>query len=225
MRCVACGSKIEKNEVYHGDEGTLYEGKPVCESCYDEDEPAATVFYNRNEQPLVISGTRNETSGNFGVKWYATDPWRGYYETCSDVYSLVNSAELLAYHESERMLKEFDARIRGLFDEHGIEYARVFSKTSNVFYQNYDLYVKKDQILPAVLLVARAKSEVNYDDPKWSKNIVFNENTLRRLADLFPERKIETDFDAVELIKELHEGGQNALDDLKKRMKEKEERK
>jgi len=40
---------------------------------------------------------------------------------------------------------------------------------------------------------------------------------LNRLAELFPERKIKTDYDASELVKEL---GDNVVDELKKRMKE-----
>ena len=53
-----------------------------------------------------------------------------------------------------------------MFDEHEIDYARVFARSSNVFYQNYDLYVKKDQALIAKLLVEKAKAEVDYDNPK-----------------------------------------------------------
>jgi len=64
------------------------------------------------------------------------------------------------------MLKEFDERIRELFDNAGIECARVFARSSNVFYQNYDLYVKKDQELVGRLLVAKAKAEVDYNNPK-----------------------------------------------------------
>jgi len=54
----------------------------------------------------------------------------------------------------EDMLKNFDERIRELFDEHDIDYARVFARSSNVFYNNYDLYVKKDQELLGSLLVS-----------------------------------------------------------------------
>jgi len=219
MKCSICDERIRKSEAYFGDEDTLYEGKPLCDSCYYEDEPAATVFYNRDEQPYIISGTRNETEGNFRVKWHSTDPWRGYYETESDEYALVNTAELLAWHESEKMLKEFDEHIRELFDGHGIDYARVFARSSNVFYQNYDLFVKKDQNVLARLLVAKAKSEVDYENPKWYKNIIFDETALNKLAELFPERQIKTDHDAVGLVKEL---GDNALNELQKRMKEKE---
>jgi hypothetical protein len=219
MKCSICEEKIKKTEVYFGDKGTFYENKPLCESCYYEDEPCATVFYKGDDQPYVISHTRDETEGDFSVKWHSTDPWRGYYETKSEKYALVNTAELLAYHESEKMLKQFDERIRELFDEHNIDYARVFARSSNVFYQNYDLYVKKDQALVAKLLVEKAKAEVDYDNPKWYRNIVFDEEALKMLARLFPERQIKTDYDATKLLEEL---GDNALTELENRLKVKE---
>jgi hypothetical protein len=131
----------------------------------------------------------------------------------------VNTAELLAYHESESMLKDFDQRIRELFEENGIDYARVFARSSNVFFQNYDLYVRKDQSLFAELLVAKAKSAVDYDDPRWYRNIVFDETALNKLIELFPERKIKTDYDAANLVKDL---GDDALTELQKRLKENE---
>lgn len=218
MKCSICDEQIKKIEAYFGDKGTSYENKPLCEPCYYEDEPAATIFYRGDEQPYVISGTRNETEGDFSVQWRSTDPWRGYYETKSENYSLVNTAELLAYHESEKMLKDFDERIRELFDEHDIDYARVFARSSNVFYQNYDLYVKKGQALLGNLLVAKAKSEVDYSNPKWYRNIVFDEDALNKLAELFPERQVRTDYDATNLIQEL---GDKALTELKARLKAK----
>jgi len=219
VKCTICDQRIRRPEAYFGDEGTFYEGKPLCETCYCEDEPAATVFYRRDDEPHIISYTRNETEGDFTVQWHSTDPWRGYYETKSEKYSLVNTAELLAYHESEQMLKEFDEKVRELFDGSGIEYARLFARSSNVFYQNYDLYVKKDQALLAGLLVAKAKGEVDYDNPKWYRNIVFDNDALTKLAELFPERSIKTDHDAVKLVEEL---GDETLTELQKRLNTKE---
>lgn len=209
---------MKKIEAYFGDKGTFYENKTLCETCYYEDEPAATVFFRRDEQPYVISGTRNETEGDFSVQWRSTDPWRGYYETKSEKYSMVNTAELLAWHESEKMLKDFDDRIRELFDKHEIDYARVFARSSNVFYQNYDLYVKREQEFLGRLLAARAKGEVDFNNPKWYRNIVFDEEALKKLTELFPERQIRTDYDATKLIKEL---GENALTELQIRLKKK----
>lgn len=130
----------------------------------------------------------------------------------------MNTAELLAWHESEKMLKDFDERIRELFDEHNIDYARIFARSSNLFFQNYDLYVKKEQALLGNLLVAKAKAEVDYDNPKWYKNIVFDDAALNMLAELFPERGIKTDYDAVRLVEEL---GGEALTELQTRLKKK----
>ena len=218
MKCSICNERIKKSETYFGDKDTFYEGKPLCESCYYEGEPCATVVYSKDDTPYVISETRNETDGKFRVKWRSTDPWRGYYETSSERYALVNTAELLAYHESERMLKVFDERVRELFDEQDIDHARVFARSSNVFYQNYELYVRKDQALLAGLLVAKVKAEVDYDSPKWYRNIVFDEESLKKLIELFPEHEIKTDHDAVRLVEEL---GDSALTELQKRLKEK----
>jgi len=217
MKCSACGDRIRKSDAYFGDADTFYEGKPLCETCYYEDEPRATVLYGNDDTPYMISATRNETEGDFSVHWHSTDPWRGYYETKSDEYSLVNTAELLAYHESEQMLKDFDERIRELFDEHRIDYARVFARSSNVFYQNYDLCVKKEQVLLGRLLVAKAKAEVDYNNPKWYRNIIFDDEALNKLSHLFPERQIKTDRDATKLIDEL---GDNALTELQNRLKD-----
>lgn len=74
MKCSICDERIKKIEAYFGDNGTPYENKPLCESCYYEDEPAATVFYRRGDQPYVISGTMNETEGDFSDQWRNTDP-------------------------------------------------------------------------------------------------------------------------------------------------------
>lgn len=219
MRCAACNDKIKRTQACFGDAGTFYEGKPLCETCYYEDEPCATVFYSKEDTPYIVSHTRDETEGDFKVKWHSTDLWRGYYETSSEKYSLVNTAELLAYHESERMLKDFDQRIRELLEENGIDYARVFARSSNIFFQNYDLYVKKDQALIAQLLVAKAKNEVNYDNPKWYRSIVFDELSLSILVELFPERQIRIDKDAVKLVEEL---GEDMITEIQERLKNKE---
>jgi len=217
VKCYICDKRIKKSEAYFGDKGTPLEGKPLCEDCYYEDEPCATVFYSKDDMPYIISEARNETDGDFSVSWHSTDLWRGYYETRSERYSLVNTAELLAGHESKEMLKRFDERIRELFDEHGIDYARVFARSSNVFYQNYDLYVRKDQALLAGLLVAKAKEEVDYNNPKWYRNIIFDESSLKKLAELFPEYQIKTDYDAAKLAEEL---GNRTLAELERRLKE-----
>ncbi len=219
MRCSSCDSRIRKDESYRGDSGTLYENKPLCETCYYEDEPCATVLYGNDDTPYIISSTKNETDNDFEVQWHRTDPWRGYYETTSRSYSLVNTAELLAYHESEQMLAEFDEKIREEFDSHDIDYARVFARSSNVFCQNYDVYVKKEHAPLASLLVHSVKEGVAYENPNWYRNILFDEGTLSKIATLFPERIIETDKDAYTLVEDFGEG---IVDEVQRRMRRKE---
>ena len=77
--------------------------------------------------------------------------------------------------------------------------------------------MKKGQEFLGRLLVAKAKAEVDYNNPKWYRNIIFDETVLNKLSELFPERKIETDHDAFKLVKELGEG---VISELQKRMKE-----
>ena len=202
LKCSICEDIVEKQDTFYGDAHTAYEQKPLCEICYYESEPNASLIYSQDEQLHIISDTRNETDGEFRVRWKSTDPWRGYYLVESERYSLVNTAELLSYHESAGMLEDFDSRIRELYDESNLEYVRAFTRSSNVFYQNYELFVKKDQILFGSLLVAKAKTEVDYDNPKWYRNILFDEEMLTKLDHMFPERELKVDADVLNLVKD-----------------------
>ncbi len=219
MKCSSCDSRINKYEACYGDAGTFYESKPLCEGCYYQSEPCATVFYGRDDEPHIISETRNETDAQFRVKWVSIDTSKGYFETESNDYALVNTSELLAYHESERMLEKFDKRIRELFDENEIDYARVFARSSNVFYNTYYLHASKNQALIAALLVVKAKEDVDYDNPKWHRNILFDEEAFNKLSQLFPEEKIQTDNDALKIVEKY---GDKMIFELQKRMNEKE---
>jgi hypothetical protein len=75
--------------------------------------------------------------------------------------------------------------------------------------------VKKDQELLGRLLVAKAKAEVDYNNPKWYRNIIFDEQALSKLAELFPEEKIETDYDAMKVVEKY---GDEMISELQKRL-------
>jgi hypothetical protein len=96
----------------------------------------------------------------------------------------------------------------------------VLSELLNVFYQNYDLYVGKEQELPASVLVAEAKREVDYDNADSYKGIVFDEETLGKLTKLFPEEEIRTEYDAVKVVEKY---GDEMISELKKRMNQTDE--
>jgi len=216
VRCTICNGNVKKAHLYNGDSGTAYEGKPLCDACYYENDPIAVVMYGSDEEQHMISSTRNETDGDFRVSWRSIDLWRGYYEVESEKYAMMNKADVLTGHESQTMLKSFDDRIRELYDERGVGYARALVRTSNVFCSQYDLFVEREQAALGAVLVGVAKAGVDYDNPRWQRNIIFDEAELREVARLFPERGIQTDHDVVRLVKDY---GESLMDELDKRTK------
>lgn len=46
---------------------------------------------------------------------------------------------------------------------------------------------------------------MDYENPRWYRAIVFDETSLKKLAELFPECGIRTDYDAVRLVEDLTE--------------------
>jgi len=187
----------------------------LCQSCYYEDEPVATLYRDRDEEPHVISLTRNETDGEFRAKWYSTDPWRGRYQLSSESYVMVFSDAILAYHESEAMLKELNDRAIQRFNEVGIDFYRAFLRTSNLFCTDYDIWVKKDpaQILAAHLILQGIKKEVDYNNPLYSTGIVFDRETLGKLKTVLRGKyRIETDSDVMKLVQEK---GESLIQEIK----------
>lgn len=177
VNCECCGDSIRSEEdLNHGDEGTFYAGKPLCEGCYCEDEPCATVHYSDGgpegcgeDYPYVISGTRNETNGDFTVSWHSTDPWRGYYETKSDTYVQLVDDCILSWSEDAEELGKFDGEVRKLLEKLGVGYARVFARTSNVFSGGYDFFARKADLengKSATLYAALNILKLRYRDPE-----------------------------------------------------------
>lgn len=69
----------------------------------------------------------------------------------SDDYTKLLSDAILSGHDSARMLAELNQRILKKFLENGIDFRRIYTRTSNIFCMAYDIWVKKDleQILKA----------------------------------------------------------------------------
>jgi len=203
--CSNCGEPIEEGELMFGDHCTYYEDKPLCYDCYYEDEPAATIFYGSNEEPYRISDTRNETDCDFWVEWKPSDPWRGRYEVKSKKYRKLFSDSILAYHESENMLKELNDLVMNRFNEMNLDYARSFARTSNVFCTDYDIWAKDElmQIIKGLVVLESAKKTVGYDDPVYSTGIIFNREELKKLQSVFKDKyNIENDSDILGLLQE-----------------------
>jgi hypothetical protein len=154
VKCSVCGAKLNREDACYGDKGTFYEGKPLCEVCYWEDEPCATVYYGdasyaplgEDDCPHQISYTRNETDGEFTVKWVPTDPWRGYYEAESKVYTRLYDDCILSGSFDAEELKRFNDELEKILRKLGIRYARVIASSSNVFSQGYEIWVHKEDL-------------------------------------------------------------------------------
>jgi len=142
----------------------LKESSSNMSAYVEEAEPEATVYYGDSEEPEVITQYRDDTDGDFQTKWHSTDPWRGYFDIVpSKDWKLVHTDCSLAYSQDEAELKQFDETLRKTLDKLGIKYARVFSRTSNVFSGGYDFFVeagKADKVSGLVKLLA-----VKFRDP------------------------------------------------------------
>ena len=194
--------------MHVGDPNTKYEGKTICESCYYESEPVATIFYGRDKESHVITSTRNETDGDYKANWHSTDPWRGYFELSSAKYANIFSDAILAYHESEGMLEKLNDRALDEFDSRKIEYARSFTRTSNVFSTGYDIWVRKqpEQIIIAHLSLEQIKREVDYGNPLYSTGIVMDREAFGKLQGLLKGKyEISSDRDLMNLAAERGE--------------------
>jgi len=133
----------------------------------DENEPIMTVFYDYDETPYTVGYYHDNTEGDFEAEYIKTDAWRGYYEPRSDRWVNVHSDNILSYSQDEEELKKFDDGLREELSKHGIKYARVFSRTSNVFSTGYDFFVEKDNIIPAKAIAM--KLSIKYRDPERYK--------------------------------------------------------
>lgn len=157
MECESCGRDFEGFE----DEGA------VCDDCRmsDRDEPCATVIYGDDETDVrTIGNYHDDTEGDFTVKWVSTDAWRGYFEVESTEFARVHTDCILSHSADAVELKFFDDAVRRFCDERNIDYARVFTRTSNVFSGGYDFFVRKkhlrniEELMPLVAELQKQKT-------------------------------------------------------------------
>jgi len=207
--CAKCGEFIEKpGDLTFGDSHTYYEGEPLCLTCYFEDEPSATVYYRNEKEPHHISYTRNETDGDFWVEWKPSDAWRGRHTVYSKKFKKLFSDSILAYHESEAMLKELNDLVMGRFDEMNLDYARSFARTSNVFCTDFDIWTKNEliQVIKGLVVIESAKETVGFDNPLYSTGIIFDRESLDKIRELFKgEYALENDGDVMRLMQKKKE--------------------
>lgn len=117
------------------------------------------------------------------------------------------------------MLAKLNERILQEFVETGIDFARSFSRTSNLFCTRYYVWIKKNriQILMAHCILQKLKKEVNYDDSLYSTGILMNQDDLKKLQQMLGGKfRIENDSDLMNLVENK---GEKLLDKIQKGMK------
>jgi hypothetical protein len=205
VKCVSCGEFYPKNVMIGQDE----DGKPVCDRCVesDESEPGATVIYSDSEgrdcDPCTIGSYHNNTNGEFTLGYVHTDGWRGYYTVKSEVYEQVADDNILSMSADAEELKKFDDAIRKLCAEHNIRYARVFTRSSNVFSNGYDFFVYKADLekYKEIAELVDGLKELYRDPARYRMTALTgkdtfdkNDHLLMKAADML---QAGTDFDVV----------------------------
>src|SRR2546428_9931718 len=136
--------------------------EPESEECY-HDSPAASIFFGRDDSPYILCNcghADDEVEGEFEAKWVRTDAWRGYgvvRPTKESRWVEVHDDDILSMSEDERALKAFDDFLRESMDSAGIEYARAFAASSNVFSTGYTMFVEKRYEKRVARLIAEIK--------------------------------------------------------------------
>jgi len=203
--CAICRELI-LDEVYLGEAGTQYDGQPLCQGCFDSDldDPCATVYLGTDgEGPKLIGSCRNETDGDFTVRWHSTDPWRGYYELLSDSYTQLFTDAILSGHESEEMLKKLYDRLRACLEAEDIGFARAFARSSNVFMTCLEIWIEKDleKVLKAQIILSQIKDEVDFDNDLYHTGILIPRESLEQFKTLMGDKyQVTTDSDLADLV-------------------------
>jgi len=199
--CDSCSERFKNDELSElQDINGEVTFEHVCEECKDiaisEAEANATVFYNQDESPHRITDYEDLTEGDFTVKYHRTDGWRGYFDVePSDEWTPIHSDCILSYSADAEELKKFDDAFQAILAGKGIRYARVFTRTSNVFSTGYDFFVESSSAVEAkairVMLAIRfrdperlRKTAITGKDPDdWDEN----DNRLMKAVDLLKE--------------------------------------
>lgn len=184
-KCISCELTIDdiiKECGQNAIEGGYYLEKGfLCEPCaeYDLTEPPLTVYHNSEDIPKRVGHYISDywlegEEAPFNFEWIPTDAWRGRYETKhSDGLVSIFDDSILSYHESEQMLKVLHDISLKAFDLTNVDYYRVFSRTSNVFCTNMDIYIEKTKEELGKEIIEVAKKYVNYNNPVFSTGILF----------------------------------------------------
>jgi hypothetical protein len=216
-KCISCELTTDDIIKEYG-EGAIEDGYPLekgflCYSCaeYDLAEAPLAVYHNREDIPKRVGHYISDywlegEEAPFSFEWVPTDAWRGHYETKhNDGLVKVFDDAILSCHESEQMLKALHDIALKAFDETGIDYYRVFSRTSNVFCTNLDIYIEKAKEKLGNEIIDTTKKYVNYYNPVFSTGILFPRDKPAKfeLGNIEAVKKVKASEDVKQLVLEI----------------------
>jgi hypothetical protein len=169
VKCECCDKEMGYDEYHNsastGDEGTTYEGKTLCESCYSEDQPETTLRIFDAEHPdgegeygdtvFEVGSTRNATADNGDIGLWRThreriDGWRSYVKVDPPKdWVEFHGDTSLSGSADERELKRFDLYLRKALIARGVRLVRACSITTNVFSNSVDYFVEREHAAAA----------------------------------------------------------------------------
>lgn len=166
----------------------------------DRSEASATVYYGKagdESDVYTIGYYHNDTDGDFEVKWQDSGGWRGYYDVIpSKKWKLLHTDNILSYSEDSENLKKFDDALQDALVAHGIKFARIFTRSSNVFSTGLDTFVEagreKEVEGIAKSLAKRYRNPADYE--------------LTALTGADPSSATKQDKMLVEAVHELNKG-------------------
>jgi len=167
-QCKGC-----ERPIFGDDHTRTDDGDPLCYSCMeqDESEPNATVRYSDGNR-ATIGTYHNGTEGDFKAVYHRTDAWRGHhYIIPSKDWKLLRDDCILSMSEDEKELKEFDDHLVEALKQKKIRWARVITRTSNLFSSGYDFFVEAKRCLEA-LAIAKQLTPIFRDEERFAMTAI-----------------------------------------------------
>jgi len=101
-------------------------------------------------------------------EWRSTDPWRGYYDPrLGDGWTRLHTDGVLHWSADAEELARFHEEMKRILWEAGVEFAVCYGTTSNLFWTNYDIYVRapEDELKALAILIQVQQLRLRHRDP------------------------------------------------------------
>ena len=158
--CSGCEEIFEESELTYFRKAN----ERLCDSCEpdrvhdDKLEAPITAVYNGEDIRRTVGYFHDDTMGDFDFEWQG-EGYRGHYNVIpSGSWINVIDDNILAYSGDEADLKEFSDILEKAMQENHIQYAIIYSRSSNLFSTGYDMFIKKRHFKKYQLLKERIES-------------------------------------------------------------------